>query len=162
MQESTAVRQSHRAPTRPRAAVCFRRSSATQSDSTRIAVRTATGGIVLQVDGHALADVDWAAESPSAEQVYRGIAAAAVEDVIAGGRASFIACGQSGSGKSSTLFFLETSSGAKAGLLPRAAMHLFAELPASCEVRVSFVELYNDALRMASALFEHLASLPNG
>ena len=42
--------------TRPRAAVCFRRSTASPADTTRIAVRTATGGIVLQVDGHAVAE----------------------------------------------------------------------------------------------------------
>ena len=130
----------------PKAAVIFRRSTASSSETTRIAVRTATGGIVLSVEGHPVSDADWAAESPTAEQLYRGVVAAGVERVLAGGRASFIACGQSGSGKSSTLFFLETSQGARPGLLPRAAMHLFAELPASCEVRASFIELYNDGL----------------
>ena len=132
-------------PTRPRAVAVFRRSTAGFSETTRIAVRTATGGIVLSADGHTVADADWAAEAPSAEQLYRGVAAVGVEEVLAGGRASFIACGQSGSGKSSSLFFLETNEGARAGLLPRAAMHLFAKLPASCEVRLSFIELYNDS-----------------
>ena len=43
-------------------------------------------------------------------------------------------------------FHHEAPDGERAGLLPRAAMHIFAELPASCEVRVSCTELYNDTL----------------
>ena len=145
-------------PVRTRAAVCFRKSTAGPSDTLKVFVKTAGSartpdssplrqrGVNLVVDGENMGEVDWVAESPSSERLYRTVAHERIEDVIAGGRASFVACGQAGSGKSSTLFFHETSEGARAGMLPRIAMHLFAELPASCKVSTSFVELYNDQI----------------
>ena len=147
------------AQSRTRAAVCFRRSTAPPADTVSVFVRTtgssqsspsrlrrSGGGVSLVVDGDDVGEVDWAAEAPSPERLYRTVAHSGVEEVLAGGRASFIACGQAGSGKSSTLFFHEMAEGARAGLLPRVAMHLFAELPASCRVSASFIELYNDQI----------------
>ena len=137
-----------------RVAGIFRSSTAQPEETTRIVIRTKKdkqghpirGPVSLYVDGEEEAEVDWVAESPSPGWLYRMVAQSGVQEVIAGGRSSFISCGVSGSGKSSTMFFQESEEGTRAGLLPRAAMHLFAELPASCEVRVSFVELYNDTL----------------
>ena len=139
----------------PKAACILRKSVASPEDTTTIAVRAPKdvdghpirgSSVTVYADGTEVAEVDWLAESPSAERLYRAVAYSGVEDVLAGGRASFIAYGQAGSGKSSTLLFHETAEGARAGLLPRAAMHLFAELPASCVVQLSCVELYNDTL----------------
>ena len=137
-----------------RVAGIFRSSTAQPEETTRIVIRTKKdkqghpirGPVSLYVDGEEEAEVDWVAESPSPGWLYRTVAQSGVQEVIAGGRSSFISCGVSGSGKSSTMFFQESEEGTRAGLLPRSAMHLFAELPASCEVRVSFVELYNDTL----------------
>ena len=143
---------------RVKSAVCFRPSTAPASETVQVFVKTGASGrslgdspirqngVTLVIDGENMGEVDWAAEAPSPRQLYKAVAHERVEDVLAGGRACFIACGQAASGKSSTLFFRSTMEGSRDGLLPHIAMHLFAELPASCRVSASFVELYNDAL----------------
>ena len=130
---------------RPFAAVCFRKSTSPPAETLSVYVQPAASSgkepssssssakrrphVSIVVEGDELGEVDWAAEAPSPERLYRAVAHDRVEDVLAGGRASFIACGQAGSGKSSTVFFHEVPDGARAGMLPRAAMHRMLREP---------------------------------
>ena len=82
--------------------------------------------------------------------IYEVVGRNLVERVVAGFNAAVLAYGQTGSGKTFTMLGPE---GAKLdgtdeglGIVPRACLQLFSELPAGYTVSISYVEVYNDAV----------------
>ena len=127
-------------------AACVFRKSVPRSDSCKIAVSTATDGrgpLSVHVDGAEVAEVDWVAEAPSPEKLYRALAISTVEEVLAGGRASFIAHGQSGSGKTHTM----DGTAEMPGLAPRSLKRLFERWPRLiAEYKPAYGRFFSDYL----------------
>ena len=94
--------------------------------------------------------------SASQEFVYRSVVADVVEDTLKGFNCTVFAYGQTGTGKTYTMEGYRTESkdkqspfwyGDQAGMIPRAAQHIFQRLEAcssSFSVLISCLELYNE------------------
>ncbi len=80
--------------------------------------------------------------------VYETVARAAIDDVLRGYNATIFAYGQTGAGKSHTMFGRDGNE----GIIPRAAKHIFDAIANSQEnrefsIRASFLEIYREQLR---------------
>ena len=93
----------------------------------------------------------------SQEFVYRSVVGDLVEDAMKGYNCTVIAYGQTGTGKTFTMEGHRTECkgdsvfwfGERAGMIPRAAQHIFQRMSAICDnytVKVSCVEIYNEEI----------------
>ncbi|KYN01497.1 hypothetical protein ALC62_07679 [Cyphomyrmex costatus] len=98
--------------------------------------------------------------------VYNAVVSPLLEEVLAGYNCTVFAYGQTGTGKTFTMEgvsndpSLHWQSDTTAGIIPRALSHLFDELrmleAQEYTVRVSFLELYEDATRKGSIIIHGL------
>ncbi|KAJ8984488.1 hypothetical protein NQ317_006148 [Molorchus minor] len=88
--------------------------------------------------------------------IYKGVVAPMIPDVISGYNCTVFAYGQTGSGKTYTMtgdkckFVEDWKTDPEAGCIPRAAAHIFEELQLEKHersVKVSYLELYNEEIR---------------
>ena len=88
-------------------------------------------------------------DAPQSE-LYEVVGRNLVERCVAGFNATILAYGQTGSGKTFTMLGPENmkldGSDEGLGIVPRACLQLFKELPPGHTVNVSYIEVYNDGV----------------
>ena len=96
-------------------------------------------------------------------EMYVRVGQAAVTSVLGGVNSTIFAYGQSGTGKTHTMYGAGFDTPEQGGIVPRACLHLFKslrELPGGTEatVRVQYVEIYNE--RLIDLLAPHIRHKP--
>ncbi|KDO34439.1 hypothetical protein SPRG_01574 [Saprolegnia parasitica CBS 223.65] len=102
------------------------------------------------------------APGTSQAQVYDQAVAPLVAHLLGGRSGAVLAYGQTGTGKSYTMGFLEASSAPELGIIPRVFEHLFAALaPTMHKVHMSFCQIYMETVHdLLVPLASSLADLP--
>ena len=92
-------------------------------------------------------------DSSTQKDVYEATAAPLVERVLQGFNSTMLAYGQTGSGKTYTMLGgekakanLDKELGEEHGIIPRACKQLFAGIKSGQQIKVSYIEVYNDSI----------------
>ncbi|OQR81611.1 kinesin family member 3B [Thraustotheca clavata] len=86
-------------------------------------------------------------ENTTQEQVYEDAIASLVEKAVDGRSVTVLAYGQTGTGKTYTMGFLDATCTAELGVIPRVFEHLFRILDEKCSrIKMSFVQIYMECV----------------